>query len=100
MVYAYELGQARRQVSPTPGPVRADDEALRQVRHSMELGLAASGFLRADSDDRHAIDDAMRSLIRARLTRAEAELWTAMFRVVANFGKPGHPTPGSRSREG
>jgi tRNA/rRNA methyltransferase/tRNA (cytidine32/uridine32-2'-O)-methyltransferase len=91
MVYAYELGMARRQTPPPPGPVRADDAALQQVRQSLELAMAGVGFLRADSDDRHAIDDAMRSLIRSRLTRAEAELWTAMLRVVTRFGKQHGP---------
>lgn len=87
MVYAYELSTARRDVAPAPGPQRADDAALRQVRHSMELALAAVGFLRTDIDDRHAIDDAMRSLVRSRLTRTEADLWTAMLRVIARSGK-------------
>jgi TrmH family RNA methyltransferase len=87
VVYAYELAMAQRQTATAPGPVRADDAALRQVKRSMELALEAVGFLRTDIDDRHAIDDAMRSLVRGKPTRAEAELWTAMFRVVARRGE-------------
>jgi len=82
VVYAYELASASRSVN-APGPTLADDAQLRQVRTSMELGLVVSGFLRTESDDRHAVADLMASLHRARLTKAEATLWTAAFRVMA-----------------
>ncbi|MDP1828157.1 MAG: RNA methyltransferase [Archangium sp.] len=83
VVYGYELAMGRRGVITTTGPALADDALLRQVRESMELGMAASGFLRADSDDRHAIDDLLASLVRGRLTKKEATLWIAAWRVVA-----------------
>ncbi len=83
MVYAYELAMARRPVVPAPGPVLADDAQLRQVRTSMELGLAATGFLRHTRDARHAVADLMTTLTRAQLSRREAALWIAAFRVGA-----------------
>lgn len=83
MVYAYELAMAQRGTIAAPGPALADDALLRQVRQSLELGLNAAGFLRTDTDDRHAVDDLMASLIRARLSKKEAGLWIAAWRVVA-----------------
>lgn len=83
IVYAYELAMAQRGSATAPGPALADDATLRQVRQSLELGLASAGFLRGDTDDRHAVDDLMASLVRARLTKKEAALWTAAWRVVA-----------------
>ena len=83
VVYGYELAMGRRSVRPAPGPALADDALLRQVRQSMELGMSASGFLRSDSDDRHAVDDLIASLVRGRLTKKEAQLWVAAWRVVA-----------------
>ncbi|MEW5741450.1 MAG: TrmH family RNA methyltransferase [Myxococcota bacterium] len=83
VVYGYELAMARRGTVHVPAQGLADDAALRQVRASMELGLAAAGFLRTESDDRHAVDDLMAALTRARLTRKEAGLWTAAWRVVS-----------------
>lgn len=83
VVYGYELAMGRRGVITTTGPALADDALLRQVRESMELGMAASGFLRADSDDRHAVDDLLASLVRGRLTKKEATLWIAAWRVVS-----------------
>lgn len=84
VVYGYELAMGRRGVMPAPGPALADDALLRQVRQSMELGMAASGFLRSDTDDRHAVDDLVASLVRGRLTKKEAQLWIAAWRVVSN----------------
>lgn len=84
VVYAYELAQARRGAAPAPSPSLADDAALRGLRTSLELALGKVGFLK--SDDRHALDDALRPLERARLTKKEAGLWNAIFRV---FGKAG-----------
>jgi tRNA (cytidine32/uridine32-2'-O)-methyltransferase len=83
MVYAYELSLAPSPTPPAPGPVLADDAALRQVQHALELGLAASGFLRGATDSRHAVGDLMATLLRARLSKHEAALWTAAFRVAA-----------------
>ncbi len=83
VVYGYELAMGRRGVVTAPGPAMADDAQMRQVRESMGLGLAASGFLREADDGRHAVDDLLASLARARLTKKEAGLWTAAWRVVA-----------------
>ncbi len=83
VVYGYELAMARRGVVYSPSPVLADDAALRQVRESMEKGMSASGFLQADTDDRHAVSDLMASLVRGKLTRKEAALWIAAWRVVS-----------------
>lgn len=83
VVYGYELAMARRGVVVPNQAALADDAMLRQVRTSLELGLSASGFLRAQSDDRHAVDELMGSLIRGRLTKKEAQLWIAAWRVVS-----------------
>ncbi len=83
VVYGYELAMARRGVVTAPSPALAQDAQLRQVRESMERGMAASGFLRAETDDRHAVDDLLASLVRGRLTRKEATLWIAAWRVVS-----------------
>ncbi len=83
MVYAYELSLAPTPAPVPPGPALADDAALRGVRESMERGLAATGFLRTSVDSRHAVSDLMASLLRARLSKNEAALWTAAFRVAA-----------------
>ncbi|MBL8912275.1 MAG: rRNA methyltransferase [Archangium sp.] len=83
VVYGYELAMARRGVVVPNQAALADDAMLRQVRTSLELGLSASGFLRAESDDRHAVDELMGSLIRGRLTKKEAQLWIAAWRVVS-----------------
>lgn len=90
MVYAYEWSIAQRsqtQTSP-PRPTLADDAELRQLRHSIERGLSAIGFLRKDSDERHAVDNLFDSLTRATLSAKETSLWTAVMRVVAK--KAGH----------
>ncbi|MFO0593883.1 MAG: RNA methyltransferase [Myxococcaceae bacterium] len=83
VVYGYELAMVRRGAVHTPSQALADDAMLRQVRTSLELGLSASGFLRKESDDRHAVDELMGSLARGRLTRKEAALWIAAWRVVS-----------------
>lgn len=86
VVYGYELAMARRGHVTTPGPAMADDAQLRQVGQSLRLGLQAAGFLREDTDDRHAVEDLMSTLLRARLTKKEAALWTAIWRVVSKKG--------------
>ena len=83
VVYGYELSMASRRSVPAPGPALADDAQLRQVRASMELGLEATGFLRPSIADCHAVGALMTPLVRARLSKAEATLWTAAFRVMA-----------------
>jgi TrmH family RNA methyltransferase len=88
VVYGYELAMSRRGEVKAPGPALADDAGLRELRRALELGLAAATFLRADTDDRHAVDDLLAPLLRARLTRKEAALWTAAFRVIAKQRVP------------
>jgi tRNA/rRNA methyltransferase/tRNA (cytidine32/uridine32-2'-O)-methyltransferase len=83
VVYGYELAMARRGVVAAPGPALADDALLRQVKEALERGLSASGFLRSETDGRHAVDDLLTSLVRGRLTKKEAGLWIAAWRVVA-----------------
>jgi TrmH family RNA methyltransferase len=83
VVYAYALGaEARPEASP-PAPALADDAQLRTVELAMDRGLVAARFLRREGESRHALQDLMASLRRARLTRAEATLWTAAFQVMA-----------------
>lgn len=88
VVYGYELAMARRGDVTAPGPALADDAMLRQVKTALELGLRAATFLRKEVDDRHAVEDLMGSLLRARLTKKEAALWTAAWRVVAKQRPP------------
>ncbi len=93
VVYGYELAMARRGAVTAPGPALADDATLRQVRQSLELGLRGCGFLRREVDDRHAVDDLLGTLLRARLTKKEAAMWTAAWRVVAKQGQPESRAP-------
>lgn len=83
VVYGYELAMMRRGDVAAPGPALADDAALRQLRTSIELGLSAAGFLRGESGERHVVNDLMSTLTRTRLTKREAGLWNAAFRVVS-----------------
>jgi TrmH family RNA methyltransferase len=86
-VYAYELAMSRRATNGPPAPAYADDATLRTLRGAVEGSLAASGFLR--SDDRHAVDDLMATLQRARLTKKEAGLWIAALKVISKRLPPG-----------
>jgi tRNA/rRNA methyltransferase len=83
VVYAYALAAEARPSAPPPGPLLADDAQLRALETALDQGLVAAGFLRREGESRHAVQDLLASLRRARLTRAEAELWNAAFRVVA-----------------
>jgi len=87
VVYGYELAMARRGNVHAPSAALADDAQLRQVRTSMELGLGASGFLRSEEDDRGAVDELLATLVRGKLTKKEAGLWIAAWRVVAKGKK-------------
>lgn len=87
VVYGYELAMARRGNVHAPSAALADDGQLRQVRASMELGLSASGFLRSEGDDRGAVDELLATLVRGNLTKKEAGLWIAAWRVVAKGKK-------------
>lgn len=91
VVYGYELAMVRRGQVVTPPQAFASDAQLRQVRQSLELGLLASGFLRAATDDRHALSELLSSLIRGRLTQREAKLWIAAWRVVARSKEQKEP---------
>jgi tRNA/rRNA methyltransferase/tRNA (cytidine32/uridine32-2'-O)-methyltransferase len=87
VVYGYELAMARRGNVHAPSAALADDAQLRQVRASMELGLSASGFLRTEGDDRGAVDELLATLVRGKLTKKEAGLWIAAWRVDAKGKK-------------
>lgn len=80
-VYAYEVAMARRTAKPAPAPALADDATFRTVKDSLEGALKAAGFLW--HDDRHAVDDLLGTLQRARLTKKEAGLWIAALKVIA-----------------
>jgi TrmH family RNA methyltransferase len=88
MIYAYETAMARRGAITPPTPVLADDAMLRQVRQALGEGLVQSGFLRASEDERHAIDDLMAPLLRGTLSRKEAALWNAVWRVIGKGVRP------------
>lgn len=87
-VYAYEVAMARRSAKPAPAPAYADDAMQRHVRTSLEEALSAAGFLR-EQDERSAIDDLLKPLQRARLTKKEAGLWLAALKVISKrFAAP------------
>jgi TrmH family RNA methyltransferase len=85
VVYAYELASAPHAPTSAPGPALADDASYRVVREAVIKGLTAAGFLR--DQGRHAVDDLVATLQRARLTRKEAGLWTAVMHAVAKGSK-------------
>ena len=86
VVYAYALTAEAHPLPPPPGPQLADDAQLRAVHQALVKGLTAVHFILGE--DRHAVGDLMATLRRARLTRAEAELWNAALRVVAKHPRP------------
>ncbi len=88
VVYAYELAQAERPAEVAPGPALATDGAVRHMREAFSQGLHAVGFLRHEG--RHAVDDLMATLVRARLTKKEAGLWSAVMHVVAKRSPQEH----------
>jgi TrmH family RNA methyltransferase len=88
IVYGYELAMGRRGEVQANAPTIADDAMVRQLKTSLQLGLTASGFLRDADDDRHAVEDLLASLLRGRLTKKEAGLWIAAWRVVAKRTNP------------
>lgn len=79
-VYAYETAMADRTTKPAPAPALADDGLMRTVRSALEETLLGAGFLR--DADRHAVDDLMATLLRARVTKKEAGLWLAGLKVI------------------
>lgn len=81
VVYAYELtvaGSARR---APPGPILADDAALRALEASLGAALQQAGLL--NQGGQRLRDRLMRVLIRARLTKREAGLWSTVLRATA-----------------
>jgi TrmH family RNA methyltransferase len=82
VIYGYELAMARRGDVAGTAPAWANDAQLRDLRSALEAGLTARGFL-AGGAVRQASTDLMATLVRSRLTDAEAELWVAAWRTVA-----------------
>lgn len=70
LVYAYELWRKPGQGGGGPGAVCADDALLRQVSASLDLVLGGP----------HA--ELMQTLVRARLSKKEANAWQAALRAV------------------
>lgn len=83
IVYGYELAMARRGEVQTNSAALADDALLRELKSSLKDGLTATGFLRQEADGRSAVEDLLQSLVRGRLTKKEAGLWIAAWRVAA-----------------
>jgi len=84
LVYAYDLRQAVLSQGPgTTGPraVPATDAQLRVLREALVGTLQRGGFLK-ENDGRPAPDQLVATLVRAGLSRAEAELWTAALKTV------------------
>jgi len=71
LVYAYELARRPAAAGGAPGPGPADDALLRQVASSLDALLGGP----------HA--ELMQTLIRARLSRKEAEHWQASLKAAA-----------------
>ena len=86
VVYAYECAAAEKRTA-APTAALANDAEQRALKASLELALQKVKFLA--HADRHAVDDLMHSILRGRLTRKEAALWTAVMRVTAKQGTLG-----------
>lgn len=90
VLYAYEWQVAWRDKTggaPAPGAALAPDETWRATRRALEGCLQLGGFLR---DDRSAIDELLAPLVRARLTKHEAGLWSAAAHALTKrLPKPG-----------
>ncbi len=83
LVFAYELSLAARE-EETPLPARASaasDGELREVESALRELLRAGAFLAGP--ERHAVRDLVDTLLRARLSRREARLWTAALRRLS-----------------
>jgi tRNA/rRNA methyltransferase len=80
-VYAYEWAMSLRSVAPAPAPAFANDAMLRTIRSALETALQRAGFL--SGTDRHAVDDLVATLQRARLTNKDAGLWVAALKVIS-----------------
>jgi tRNA/rRNA methyltransferase len=83
VVYGYALRAAAIESEPrTPAPraAAATDSEFLTAEDALRELLRAGGFLRGP--ERHALRDLAATLRRARLTRAEAKLWTAALRCV------------------
>jgi len=82
VVYGYELAMARRGAVVPPEPVRANDAQLKEMKSAVTQGLQDCGFLRADHDQL-VVDELLAPLVRTPLSRKEAGLWTAAWRVAS-----------------
>jgi tRNA C32,U32 (ribose-2'-O)-methylase TrmJ len=66
---------------PGPAPVAASHLDLEHLEAVLRTVLARSRFL--VQDNRHAMRDLLAPLVRARLSRQEARLWTTALFAVA-----------------
>jgi tRNA/rRNA methyltransferase len=103
VVYGYALRVAALESGPrraAPRAAAATDAELLRVEELLRVVLRRGRFLAGP--ERHALRDLAAPLRRARLTRAEARLWTAALGKLAR-GRPGEspaaaPTPAPRRR--
>ncbi len=82
VIYGYELAMAQRGVVTPPGPTLADDAQVRELKNALDSGLKATGFLRPVGQGHQVVDELLAPLVRGRLTKKEANLWAAAFRVA------------------
>ena len=82
LVYCYALREAALGGDPPPRPraAAATDAELSALREVLRGVLRESGFLAGP--ERHAVRDLCDTLVRSRLTRREAALWSAALRKV------------------
>jgi tRNA (cytidine32/uridine32-2'-O)-methyltransferase len=83
LLYAYEYATCLRGEVTPPAAAKATDETLRQLKTSFKLALVNSQFLVNENDARGAVDEAFGTLVRARLSNNEANLWNSVFRVIS-----------------
>ncbi len=82
LLYGYEARMAAlgTPLSPSSEPAAATDAALAHLTDTLGALLRQSGFL--VHEGRHALRDLVAPLRRARLSRKEAALWTAVLHRV------------------
>ena len=83
LVYAYDLRQLALSEGPGttgPRPTPATDAQLQVLREALVGTLRRGGFLK--DEGRPAPEQLLATLVRAGLSRAEAELWTAALKTV------------------
>lgn len=81
-VYAHAVRQVDAEPTPAGPGEGATDEELRRLEEALRQALRRCGFL--VGPERHAVEDLVASLRRARLSRGEVRLWMAALSRLAS----------------